>query len=195
MSNKQAFTLILTPANLKAMERAGFVPGNDNPATWLVSRAERAQEFEEDFRKVTADKCAGDEAHCSCVPHLRRKIAELGAKPADSPTGHDAQPSRYTRPDGRETLDAIRDRLGDAGFIAFCVGNAMKYEDRQGKKGDAEEDRKKATFYRQMEAHVKGSGPDPRSGRPGFTPYRRPVDHTADRAQVAALAGRRMAQD
>ena len=113
----------------------------------------------------------------------------------DSPTGTDAQPTRYTRPDGRETLDAIRDQLGDAGFISFCIGNAIKYEDRQGKKGDAEEDRKKAAFYLQMAAHVQGSGPDPRSGRAGFVPYRRPVNHTADRAQVAALGGRRMAQD
>ena len=113
-------------------------------------------------------------------------LGQMGATP-DSPTGTDAQPARYTRADGRETLDVIRDVLGDAGFIAFCIGNAMKYEDRTGKKGDAEEDRKKARFYRQMAAHVRGEGPDPRSGRPGFVPYCRLVDHNTDRAQVAAL--------
>jgi hypothetical protein len=33
-----ASTLILTPAHMKAMEQAGFRLGDDNPATWLVSR-------------------------------------------------------------------------------------------------------------------------------------------------------------
>jgi hypothetical protein len=107
----------------------------------------------------------------------RREIARQLTEDAeawglyDSPTGTEAQPNRYTRPDGRETIDAIRDRLGDAGFISFCIGNAMKYEDRTGKKGDAEEDRKKAAFYWDMATHVEGKGRDPRSQRPGFVPY------------------------
>jgi hypothetical protein len=153
----------------------------------LIAALDIIEDYRADFAKVTADKCAPDEQHCSCVPHLRRRIAELEVKPADSPTGTDAQPTRYTRPDGRETLDAIRDSMDDAAFLGFCVGNAIKYEDRTGKKGDAAEDQKKAAFYRQMAAHVRGNGPDPRHNRAGFVPYRRPVDHTADRSQIAAL--------
>lgn len=40
---------------------------------------ERIQDFEEDYRNTLSGKCAPDEKHCSCVPHLRRRIAELEA--------------------------------------------------------------------------------------------------------------------
>lgn len=94
---------------------------------------------------------------------------------SDSATGFDRAPDRYTTK-GRETIDRIRDTLGDAGFIAFCIGNAMKYEDRAGnKKGEAAEtDAEKARWYRQMALHVKSGAADPRIDRPDFTPYVRP---------------------
>lgn len=82
-------------------------------------------------------------------------------------------PDHYTV-NGRETIDRIRDVLGDVGFYNFCIGTAMKYEDRAGLKGDAQEDFAKQTFYREMANHVIGLGPDPRSGRPNFKPYVRP---------------------
>ena len=84
VSPSQSLSLILTPAHLRAMAAAGWRAGEENPATWLVSRAERAQDFEADFLRITAGKCAGDEVHCSCVPHLRRQIAQLKA-PASTP--------------------------------------------------------------------------------------------------------------
>lgn len=37
---------------------------------------ERNDQFEEDFRKVVSEKCAPDEKHCSCVPHLRKALKE-----------------------------------------------------------------------------------------------------------------------
>jgi hypothetical protein len=37
---------------------------------------ERIADFEDDYRKVTSEKCAPDELHCSCVPHLRRALRE-----------------------------------------------------------------------------------------------------------------------
>lgn len=46
----------------------------------VFNKAERAQDFEDDFSKVKAEKCAGDEVHCSCVIHLRRHIEELKAE-------------------------------------------------------------------------------------------------------------------
>jgi hypothetical protein len=85
-------------------------------------------------------------------------------------TGFTSAPERYTA-HGRETIDRIRDELGDAGFRAFCIGNAMKYEDRAGRKGDPEGDAEKARWYRQMVAHIDGKAEDPRSRREGFAPY------------------------
>jgi len=37
----------------------------------------RLSDCEDDARRVLADECAPDEAHCSCVPHLRREIERL----------------------------------------------------------------------------------------------------------------------
>lgn len=92
----------------------------------------------------------------------------------DSAIGDDRAPDRYSAK-GRETIDRIRDELGDDGFVALCLGNAMKYEDRAGLKGSADEDRKKAAWYRQMAAHVRGEADDPRVYRAGFAPYVRPT--------------------
>ena len=98
-----------------------------------------------------------------------------GSRPTDSDTGLDRAPDRYMAA-GRETIDRIRDALGDEGFVAFCAGNAMKYDDRAGRKGDEATDREKATFYRCMANHVRSYGPDPRHGRPGFVSYHREDD-------------------
>lgn len=90
----------------------------------------------------------------------------------DSETGYDRAPDRYSGQD-RETIDLIRDVLGDKGFHAFCVGNVIKYETRAGRKGPEDVDRAKANWYRAMADHVAGDGPDPRSARPSFVPYTR----------------------
>jgi hypothetical protein len=54
-----------------------------------------------------------------------------------------------------ETIDYLRDKLGDDGFVAFCAGNALKYLSRAGRKGDAAEDFAKAAWYCQMAAHAE----------------------------------------
>lgn len=91
---------------------------------------------------------------------------------SDSVTGFDRAPTRYTGK-GRETIDRIRDALGDESFTAWCIGNVIKYSDRKGLKGDPKEDRQKELFYRQMALHVMGKAIDPRSDRPGFEPYQK----------------------
>lgn len=96
----------------------------------------------------------------------------LFADGRDSVAGFDRAPDRYSQ-GSRETIDTIRDELGDDAFVAFCVGTARKYEDRRGHKGDASGDQDKARWYRAMAAHVRGEGPDPRAGRPEFVPYKR----------------------
>ena len=57
----------------------------------------------------------------------------------------------------------------DVAFAAFCIGCAVKYEQRAGLKpgSPAEQDQKKAAWYRQMAAHALGNGPDPRTYREG----------------------------
>ena len=98
--------------------------------------------------------------------------------------GFSSAPDHYAGE--REAIDLIRDALGDDGFIAFCLGNAMKYRLRAGKKGPTEEDLRKAEWYEAMRLHVlrPHGRPDPRSGRPGWSPY---VQANTDRDQVFRL--------
>lgn len=64
-----------------AKARTGLYAGNPAHMILMVREIDRlrakVEDFEEDFRNVVAENCAGDEKHCSCVPHLRRKIEEL----------------------------------------------------------------------------------------------------------------------
>ena len=85
-------------------------------------------------------------------------------------TGTEAMPARYDM-DGRETLDRIRDILGDGLYVGGCLFNVLKYLDRRGKKGPADLDESKALFYLQSAANVLLGYPDPRFRRSGFQPY------------------------
>ena len=40
----------------------------------------RFEDLEEDFHQAIRAQCSSDEKHCSCVPHLRKRIAELEAQ-------------------------------------------------------------------------------------------------------------------
>ena len=55
-------------------------------------------------------------------------------------------PSHYTD-GGIETIDFIEAKLTPEEFRGYCVGNALKYMSRAGKKGDATTDLKKAQWY------------------------------------------------
>jgi len=48
---------------------------------------------------------------------------------------------------GIECIEALRAALGDAGFDAYCRGNALKYIWRAPHKGKASEDLNKAVWY------------------------------------------------
>lgn len=104
------------------------------------------------------------------VDYLLRSLLE--ERPGDDPTGAVSAPKRYSGM-GRETIDRIRDKLGDTLFLGFCLGNVIKYTDRAGLKDDAQQDWDKALFYSRMGAHVDGRGPDPRASRKGFVAYKR----------------------
>jgi hypothetical protein len=103
----------------------------------------------------------------------------------DDATGFYVAPARYSA-HGRETIDRMRDAtpalysfalsrgasVADAVFYVHCILDAMKYEDREGKKGDPLEDMTKARWYRQMAAHAVGDAHDPRENRgAAFVPY------------------------
>lgn len=80
----------------------------------------------------------------------------------------DATNPTHYRAGDRETIDIIRETLGDEGFQAYCLGNAMKYEARAGLKPGQpkEQDLDKALWYRQMAWSVRAGAPewDPRRG-------------------------------
>lgn len=99
---------------------------------------------------------------------LREAVAVLPGEDA----GTDAIPARYDTGE-RETLDRIRDLLGDGLYVGGCLFNVLKYLDRAGKKGPAVLDEDKALFYLQSAANVLLGYPDPRHKRPGFVPYDR----------------------
>jgi hypothetical protein len=63
--------------------------------------------------------------------------------PEPDPVNH---PSHYTD-GGIETIDYLEAKLGPDGFRAFCLGNALKYVSRAGKKGDLKQDLSKAIWY------------------------------------------------
>ncbi len=66
-------------------------------------------------------------------------------------------PDHYNQGD-IECIDCIEAALGEEGFIAYCRGNAIKYNWRAGHKLDSVEDLKKAAWYSSM-----ASGDDPRT--------------------------------
>ena len=64
------------------------------------------------------------------------------AQPAHDMVNH---PPHYQSDNGIECIDAIRAALGRDGFIAYCIGNSMKYQWRE--KADKLEDMRKAAWY------------------------------------------------
>jgi len=49
-------------------------------AGWELKIAEleaQLAEFRDDYEQVVNEQCASDELHCTCVPALRKRIAEL----------------------------------------------------------------------------------------------------------------------
>ena len=55
-------------------------------------------------------------------------------------------PAHYTD-GGIETIDFIQAKLTPEQFVGMCVGNALKYLSRAGKKGDRVKDLRKARWY------------------------------------------------
>lgn len=108
----------------------------------------------------------GDRVLCAEIERLEKLLAgdreDLGTTQI---------PARYDTGD-RETWDRIRDLLpGRVAFASGCLFNVVKYLDRAGKKGPADQDETKALFNLQGAAHVLVGLPDPRHRRPTFRPW------------------------
>lgn len=83
----------------------------------------------------------GDCGECkSMIDHLTTKDTKANYDPVN-------KPYHYNHTDGIECIDYIRQVLGLDGFIAYCKGNAMKYNHRAGYKGNPVEDSHKAQWY------------------------------------------------
>lgn len=75
---------------------------------------------------------------------------ECSDQAASDPVNH---PDHYQSDNGIECIDAIRAALGYEGFLAYCRGNAIKYNWRGDKKHkNMQEDMKKAAWYDQRAA-------------------------------------------
>ena len=47
---------------------------------YIAALEKRLSDYDVSYVAVLEEKCAGDELHCACVPHLRQRIAELEAE-------------------------------------------------------------------------------------------------------------------
>jgi hypothetical protein len=127
--------------------------GNAGAHTWFDDSgySTPAQTFDS-----LADACNAADAYL-----VSRGVLLPGAPAVDA-----TNPAHY-RAGTVETIDAIRAALGDAGLIAFCRGNVLKYRARAGlKTADPAEDLAKAAWYEAMAWHVAGHGADPRTYLP-----------------------------
>ncbi len=127
------------------------------------------------------------------VTQVEEEPATVEVVEGEDAIGLNTAPHRYMQ-HGRETIDLIRDMLGDEYFMAWCRGSVLKYRCRAGAKGDVLGDAKKADFYELMAFHVAGVGtPDPRSERPNFAPYSR-EEGLAFEAVLNGLQGENLAK-
>lgn len=115
---------------------ARILDANTSGAAFLAEKValeERVEQYEEDFRKVLADDCAPDEKHCSCVPHLRARIAEVEEEIAAFETWADAAEERMAflltqRNQLRADLQEHEDELGEHHAAMEQVEKALGLE-------------------------------------------------------------------
>lgn len=90
-----------------AHAETGFLADSAGPiARALIQTRERLADFQADYRKVMSDQCAPDERHCSCVPHLRARIAEMECERVDLINGANLAADRANR--HRQQRDTAR---------------------------------------------------------------------------------------
>jgi hypothetical protein len=127
-------------------------PFGQGPGEDVVHRGLDGAEREEPFGQGPGSTV--EEIKCLNGDGLPVKECYGRSKPSNDPVN---SPSHYQTEGGIECIDAIRQALGEEGFIAGCHFAAMKYLWRAGKKGPFNEDMQKAVWFARM-----ASGDDPR---------------------------------
>lgn len=110
---------------------------------WGWSNESRQPEFEElEPENSEFQSWIGIDSWMVARPDFVPFVSVYGAQPAPDMVNH---PPHYQSDNGIECIDAIRAALGRDGFIAYCIGNSMKYQWRE--KADKLEDMRKAAWY------------------------------------------------
>lgn len=68
----------------------------------------------------------------------------------DKPKNMVTHPNHYMFFEGVEAISIIARSMTEEGFKGYCMGNMLKYRLRAGEKWNAEEDLKKAEFYKEL---------------------------------------------
>ena len=83
------------------------------------------------------------------VTDLLREPAEMPDCEGSMVASNPIRPDHYKLLNGKDTIDIMAETLGNEAAINFCMGNALKYITRAGKKegNSFEQDLSKATEY------------------------------------------------
>jgi hypothetical protein len=84
----------------------------------LTVAKDRSADYEADFRRVVNEECAPDEKHCSCVPHLRRQLAQRDAELEKAKDLIDEWKASAMLDDGAGDPDGIKPRHNEAQITA-----------------------------------------------------------------------------
>lgn len=103
------------------------------------------------FRNGETDYTVQDAA-TYCWDHVKCDQDIISYRVVDDEAEPDSKPDLVNSPShytdgGIETIDFIEAKLGAEGFLGFCLGNALKYISRAGKKDNLEQDLSKAIWY------------------------------------------------
>lgn len=101
-----------------------------------MSRDEAKADAEQTWRPRPKD------SYIEPLPQIRVLGLELVEAPADLPYEHIDHPQHYGGDTPYEAIKVI-----EAWGLGFCLGNAVKYISRAGKKGNEIQDLEKAAWY------------------------------------------------
>jgi hypothetical protein len=90
---------------------------------------ERVRDYEDDAKTVLADRCALDERHCSCVPHLRQEVERLRDEADLLRTGREAARCYADRVEAE-----VQDLRGERAARAALVAEMERLKDMQPKR-------------------------------------------------------------
>lgn len=85
----------------------------------IAELEEQLKDRDEAYRKVMEEKCPPDEKHCTCVPFLRERIAEL-----------EADRDRLDWLEKHKFKDSADERSGEGSFW-FRIDNGERYYGKQ----------------------------------------------------------------